>query len=228
MQLKSLNNVPFADWWINMKCLIICSSDDVTLEVLDEFDFSEYYVICADGGMHNLKKRGILPDLWVGDMDSFGSCEEFDVSKMIFPQDKDFTDSHIAVDEALKRGYNDIILIGATGGRLDHEFANYCLLKYILKSGGNGTIINKNNYIVMTDKNIDIVSSGMKYISFYPFGGDVENFSVKNVKYELENHLLTDYDTYTTSNEFCDDKSAKISFSKGYVLIICSNDLKGV
>jgi len=210
-----------------MKCLIICSSDDSVSEVLAKIDISQYYIICADGGYISAQKAGIIPDLWVGDMDSLDSAGELLTEKILFPSDKNLTDSHIAVNEALKRGYKDIDLIGATGGRLDHEFANFCLLKYILKSGGSGTIINENNHIIMTDKTIEIMPCGMKYISFFPFGGSVDNFSVKGVKYELDNHLLVDDDTYTTSNEFCKNRPAKISFSSGYVLIITSNDSKG-
>lgn len=209
-----------------MKCLIICSSADSSADIFSDINISEYFVICADGGLDAAQKNKIIPDLWVGDMDSVNKTENFCREKIVFPSDKDLTDSHIAVNEALKRGYREIFITGATGGRLDHEFANYCLLKYILKSGGFGTILNKCNRIVMTDKSIDITPCGMKYISFFPFGGTVEDFSVKNVKYELENHLLSDDDTFTTSNEFVGNKPAKISFNKGYVLIICSGDIK--
>ena len=207
-----------------MKCLIICSSKDIVSDDFSDIDLSECFIICADGGFEAANRLGIKPDLWVGDMDSLNSDKNLCAEKIIFPVDKDMTDSHIAVNEAIKRGFKEILLVGATGGRLDHEYANYCLLKYILKSGGNGMIINKNNRIILTDKNIEIMPCGMKYISFFPFSGKVNNFFVKDVKYELEKYCLTDDDTFTTSNEFCGDNSAKVSFKDGYVLIITSKD----
>lgn len=208
----------------NLKCSIICSSKDISPKLLSEIKKDGDFIICADGGLKTARSAGIIPDLFVGDMDSQKE-EPLDVKeKIFFPADKDLTDSHIAVCEALKRGYKDIFIFGGTGGRLDHEYANYCLLKYILKNGGFGRIVNENNIIYMTNIPMKISSLGMKYISFFPFGGDVEDFSVKNVKYELEHYTLTDSDTYTTSNEFINNKPAEISFKNGCVLIICSRD----
>ena len=64
----------------------------------------------------------------------------------------------------------------------------------------------------------------MKFI----FGGVITckrlHFSVKDVKYELDNYCLLDDDTYTTSNVFIRDIPAKVSFENGYVLIISSKD----
>ena len=143
----------------------MCSSKDIVSDDFSDVDLSEYFIICADGGFEAANNLKIEPDLWVGDMDSLNSDNNLYTEKIIFPEDKDLTDSHIAVNEALKRGFKEIILVGATGGRLDHEYANYCLLKYILKSGGNGMIINKNNRIILTDKDIEVKPCGMKYIS---------------------------------------------------------------
>ena len=207
-----------------MKCLIICSSKDIVSDDFSDINLEDCFIICADGGFNAANNLGIKPDLWVGDMDSLNYDNNLCAEKIIYPKDKDLTDSHIAVNEALKRGFKEIILVGATGGRLDHEYANYCLLKYILKSGGSGMIVNKNNRIILADKNIEIMPSGMKYISFFSFGGNVNNFSVKDVKYELDNYCLLDDDTYTTSNEFIRDIPAKVSFENGYVLIISSKD----
>ena len=208
-----------------MKCYIFCSSPDYDSEFFSGINFSDSFIICADGGYALAKKLGTRPDLWVGDKDSFAGdilCKE----KIFFPSDKDLTDSHIAVKEAIKRGFSEIILLGATGGRLDHEYANYCLLKYILENGAFGTILDKNNRVFMTDKSINVFSEGEKYISFFPFGGDIYDFSVKNVKYNLEKYHLTNSLTFTVSNEFIKGKQAKIEFSDGCLLIICSNDLK--
>lgn len=210
-----------------MKCLIICSSGDIYPEIFKSINISEYFIICADGGLKAAESAGIIPDLWVGDADSLGCREIKCKEKKVFPSDKDFTDSHIAACEAIKRGFGELFFIGATGGRLDHEYANFCLLKYVLKKGAFGIILNKNNRIFLTDKSIEIKPLGMKYISFFPFGGSVKDFSVKGAKYELKNHFLTDCDTLTVSNEFISERPVKITFKEGFVLVICSNDCKG-
>ncbi len=206
-----------------MKCYIFCSSSDCDAEFIRKMDFSDSFVICADGGLNLAEKNGVKIDLWVGDRDS-SSCDSLNVEKIIYPSQKDLTDTHIAVNEALKRGYRDIFLVGATGGRLDHEFANYCLLKYILEKGGFGTILNPQNYVFMTDKDIKISPNEMKYVSFFPFGGNVTDFSVYGAKYSIDSHTLTDNSTYTVSNEFISNKDISVSFGKGYLLVMCSKD----
>jgi len=208
-----------------MKCLIFCSSNDSGIEFLKRIDFSDSYIICADGGASVLQKLGLKADLWVGDMDSYkGSDYDFYKEKAVYPSDKDLTDAHIAVIEALNRNMTEICLFGATGGRLDHEYANYCLLKYILKNGGFGTILNEKNRICLTNKNIKIYPEKEKYISFFPFGGEVKSLTVKNAKYVLQNYDLTDDHTYTVSNEFINEKPVEIELDSGYLLIMCSGE----
>lgn len=212
-----------------MRCWIFCSSLDGEYGFLSESQFAENiadsFVICADGGYRAAEKLGIKPDLWVGDMDSYNGEIEECCEKKLFPSDKDMSDSHIAVLEALERNMTEIYLTGATGGRLDHEYSNYCLLKLVLKKGGFASIINKNNRVFMTDKPMDIRCMGEKYISFFPFGGEIKNFTVKNAKYELTDYCLGDDTTYTVSNEFLDGQPVRVDFSTGYLLVICSNDL---
>ena len=206
-----------------MNCYIFCSSSDCDADFIRKTDFSDSFVICADGGLNLAEKNGVKIDLWVGDNDS-SSSKNLSVEKIVYPAQKDLTDTHIAVNEALNRGYKDIFLVGATGGRLDHEFANYCLLKYILEHDGFGTIINPQNYIFMTDKGINISPKNMKYISFFPFGGNVTKFSVDGAKYSVDNYTLTDNSTYTVSNEFVGKKDISVKFEKGYLLVMCSKD----
>ena len=46
------------------------------------------------------------------------------------PSHKNETDTEVAIEAALQLGYDDIILYGGLGGRLDHEMANLHLMIY--------------------------------------------------------------------------------------------------
>lgn len=207
-----------------MRCYIFCSAPIESYDFLKKYDFETGFVICADGGYVHAKKLGIVPDIWLGDGDSLIGEEAVAKEKQIFPVKKDYTDTDLAVMEALKRGFDDVVIIGALGGRLDHEFSHFCLLKKILDKGAKGILVNENNEISMEKENFIVMPDGRKYISFFPFGGDVENFTVKGLCYEAENMKLVCNEVQASSNCFDGDNVGEISFSSGYILVIRSDD----
>ena len=80
-------------------------------------------VIAADSGMMHAAALQLVPELWVGDFDSAGSeltMQYRDVPRETFPAEKDATDGAIAVDEAIRRGATEVILLGGLGGQTDH------------------------------------------------------------------------------------------------------------
>lgn len=207
-----------------MRCYIFCSAPIDSYEFLKKYDFQKAFVICADGGYVHAKRLGLTPDIWLGDGDSLGKVEIAAKEKLVFPAKKDFTDTDLAVQEALKRGYDEIIIIGALGGRLDHEFSHFCLLKKILDNNAKGFLVSEKNEITMEKESFSVFPDGRKYISFFPFGGDVEDFSVKGLCYEAENMHLSCSEVQASSNCFEDGKVGEVSFSSGYVLVVRADD----
>ncbi len=209
-----------------MKCFVFCSAKIECYDFLKDFDFENSFVICADGGYKHAQNLGIVPDLWLGDGDSLKDTDITAKKIVAFPPQKDNTDTDLAVMEALKRGYKDITILGALGGRLDHEYSHFCLLKKILDNGGRGTLLDSDNEITMENKSFSVLPDDKKYISFFPFGGDVSDFSVKGLCYETENMHLVSGEVQASSNCFVGEKIGEISFSSGYILVIRSNDSK--
>ncbi len=207
-----------------MICYIFCSAPIEDYAYLKNFEFEKNYVICADGGYSHTERLGIVPDLWLGDGDSLKEKQIVAKEIMTFPVKKDYTDTDLAVTEALKRGYKDIVILGALGGRLDHEFSHFCLLKKVLERGAKAVLLNEKNEITMENKCFTVYPDGKKYISFFPFGGDVTDFSVKGLCYETEGIHLECSKVQASSNCFNGENPGEISFSSGYVLVIKSND----
>ena len=80
-------------------------------------------VIAADGGMAHAETLDLSPELWVGDFDS--TSEELaerhrNVARHAFPAEKDKTDGEIAIDEAVRLGAREIVMVGGLGGQADH------------------------------------------------------------------------------------------------------------
>ena len=123
------------------KCNILCGGvieDIVRTAARVEKDA---YTICADSGYAYAATLGLRADAVLGDFDSYTLENVHEENITVFPTRKDYTDSEIAVMYALERGYEDITLIGALGGRIDHALGNVHLLRYIAQAGAQGRIL---------------------------------------------------------------------------------------
>ena len=86
----------------------------------------EALIVAADSGLALAEAAGIRPDWIVGDMDSLDNgsrLNRYPKEKIIlYPVDKDYTDTEIALSLLWEKGCNDAWIIGGGGGRLDHIF----------------------------------------------------------------------------------------------------------
>lgn len=63
-----------------------------------------------------------------------------------------------------------------------------------------------------------------KFVSFFPFGGDVKDLTLQGFKYPLNRYHLTVFDSgLTVSNEIVEDE-AVVEMSSGMMLMIMSRD----
>ena len=166
-----------------MRAVILSGGDiyDVAAVNIKRDDF----VICADKGARHLKSLGAEPDIFLGDFDSFkgGSGK---AEKIEFPPEKDKTDTCLAVDYAISKGYDDILILGALGGRADHSLANIFLLKYMLDKNVRGELYDGKNRVFLTCNSFTVAEKGA-YVSLLPLFSDVEGLTLKGMKYPLNN-----------------------------------------
>lgn len=201
--------------------VIFCSGEiDETVSIHRK----ETLVICADGGYRHAQRLGIVPDMIIGDCDSMTEEYPAEIPHQLYPSEKDETDAWLCLDWAIGQGCKEVLILGGLGGRLDHEFSNFALLMYGLKHGVTVRLANRQNEIFMVDKSFVMTASEKKYVSFFPYGGEVEGFSLKGFKYEAESLTLTCDSVRTACNEFLPGKEGEVSFSKGCLLVICSQD----
>lgn len=90
--------------------------------------------IAADAGYETAVALGERVDVLLGDFDSLaGRPEDLlrDTATEIIrvPTEKDDTDTQLAVEEAIRRGAEEIIIIGGLGGRLDHTLSTLAILE---------------------------------------------------------------------------------------------------
>jgi thiamine pyrophosphokinase len=186
--------------------------------------------IAADIGAENAKLLGDTPDLIVGDFDS----AKLDALKNDFPKaeitvvpaEKDFTDSELAIETAIKKGATEIVIIGGLDGRLDHTLTNIALLEDLTKSGIYVTMTNGKNRIRYIENTSTLIPrSYFKYLSLIPRTDKVKGVTILGCKYPLEKATLTkSTQGLTVSNEISQN-CAFIAVKKGGLLIIESSDI---
>ena len=91
------------------------------------------YLIGADGGTHHCLAVGKVPHVVVGDLDSLETAQierltEQGVQFENHAPEKNETDLELAIVRALCNGADEIILVGAMGGRLDQMLANLFIM----------------------------------------------------------------------------------------------------
>lgn len=201
-----------------MKALIIGSGSfsENALRLTDE----KTYVICADGGYDHAAKRKIVPDILLGDLDSIKT--KANVKTIVYPTEKNETDSEIALLYAIEKGFSDIVMTGVTGSRLDHTLNNIFLLKTAKEKGVNAVIADDNNEIYYTDDSLRLFGESGELFSVIPISPDI-CLSIKDAKYELTDETLYFGKSRGISNEFL-GKECIITINKGEALIIKAKD----
>lgn len=176
-------------------------------------------IIAVDGGVRYLQNYNIVPDVIIGDFDSLGLVPEGG-NVIRLNVDKDVTDMHAAIDVGIDKGYADFEIYGATGGRLDHTFANIQLAASLAQKGKKHLIHGSGCCVVAVNNSeigFDAANSG--YISVFAYSDVCEGVTIKGLKYELDGARLTNTFALGVSNEFI-GKESKISVEKGTLVII--------
>ena len=180
---------------------------------------SDYYVYC-DCGLKHQESLGVRPDLVIGDFDSHAKPQD-PHNVIVLPVVKDDTDTIFAVKEGIRRGYEDFLLVGATGGRQDHNLGNiYALL--MLKNAGKSAVIvdDWSEMSIIAAGETVRVKRGWRFFSLLNISGVARGISITGAKYELNNgEILPDYQ-YGISNEVTSDESV-ITLAEGNLLLVC-------
>lgn len=201
------------------RAIIFCSGEMDTDRVWIP-EYQKDLILCADGGYRHAKRLGVIPDLIIGDLDSGLTEYPSEIASRIYPSEKDATDTNLCLDYAIEQGCNEVIIFGGIGGRLDHEYSHYALLLYGLKHGVRVRMVNGHHEIWMEDKPFSMEPNEKKYISFFPYGGDVEDFTVHGLKYEAEHMSLSCGQVQASSNQFDGGDRAEVSFRDGGILLV--------
>ena len=201
------------------RCVIFAGAAINDYDYLKSMLLADDYIICCDSGLRHAEALEITPDLIVGDFDSH-SKPECDVETIVLPCEKDDTDTFFAVKEAVKRGFEEFLLLGVIGGRLDHTLGNISALVYLDSLGKTASAIDDYATLEIVSHKTAYVEDSFPYFSILNISGTAKGITIKNAKYPLTDSEITWEYQYGISNEVLKGKTAEISLSEGRLLLI--------
>ena len=201
------------------RCVIVGGADIKDYNVIKSYLMADDFFVFCDCGLRHREGLGVEPNLIVGDFDSFDN-PNLKTETIVLPVEKDDTDTVFSVKEAVKRGFEDFLIIGVIGQRLDHTLGNVSILKMLYDMGKKAVIADDYAEMVIAGKEPQFVEDSFPYFSLINIFGETKGITIKNAKYPLDNAEIKCDWQYGVSNEVIKDKKAEITVAEGQLLLV--------
>lgn len=187
------------------------------------------YLICADGGSRHCAALDLRPHVVVGDLDSaeqalLDAWRAAGTAIEGHPPAKDQTDLELALERAVADGADEILLLGALGGRLDQTLANLLIpaqrpwpVSIRVADGGQVAELMRGGDTVTLDGAVGST------VSIIPLSARVTGITYRGMRYPLEKATLALGSTRGISNEIAEPDAA-ISIDEGILLVVRGED----
>ncbi len=177
--------------------------------------------LCADGGANTARALGARPAAIIGDFDSATpeTLAHFTGVKQVRDEDLNRTDTEKAIEYAMAQGtFDEITLLGATSGRLDHVLGHVGLLRKYL---GRARLVMESDdgraYVASGDVALQCPRGTV--VSFFAVGAPVEHVTTENLRFPLRDRTL-DLGTQDSISNVVDRTPAWIRFARGSLLVM--------
>jgi thiamine pyrophosphokinase len=182
-------------------------------------------VIGVDRGCAIALKHNVALTLAIGDFDSLSSAD-FSLLKKnktplkTFPSNKDKSDAELAIDWAIQQGYQTLIVLGFSGGRLDHQQA---LIQALFKYKHPGLRLQTpDQSIQYLSKGFHLIQKEKPFQVFSLFTLSKAVLSLKGASYPLNKTTIDVTSIYTLSNSWISQEPAELTLHVGEMLLFRS------
>lgn len=191
---------------------------------IDDFDFikkiigNSKEIFGADGGGNHIFNLGLKPHLLVGDFDSIEKniLETYKKSKvelLNFSTDKDYSDGELLI-KRIYDSYDEIIILGALGGRYDHSLFNI----YLLEKYPKCKIINSKEELYFINDIFFFKNDIDKRVSFLPLC-NTNCISLEGFAYNLDKRIVKRGSSLTLSNIILEKDACVRIYQGGFIVI---------
>jgi len=204
--------------------LVFTGGEPVDSSVAARLPDASVPVIAADSGVERALALGRRVDLVVGDFDSADpAAVEAAVAGGAevrrYPADKDQSDLELALAAARARGVTKVIVVGGSGGRLDHFLANALLLASpAFADIGIEALVGDARMTVIHDR-ARLSGAPGDLCSLLAVGGPARRVRTTGLRFPLRGEDLLPGSTRGVSNEFT-EPVATVVIEHGSVLAV--------
>ena len=201
------------------RCVIIGGAEIKNYDALKKQFREDDYVIFCDSGLRHMEMLEVEPSLIVGDFDSHEN-PNLPVETIVLPRAKDDTDTVYAVKEALKCGFEEFLLIGVIGARLDHTIGNVSILLKLDSLGKKAAILDDYSEMEIVSKEKAVIVEGVSYFSLLAVDGTARGITITGALFPLTDAEITPEYQYGVSNEVLPGQAAAVTVKEGRLLLV--------
>jgi thiamine pyrophosphokinase len=210
-----------------MRALVVLDGDPLGTDAwLAKLAAGADVVIAADGGANRLGKAGRRPDLVVGDMDALPAeaqreLERGGVTLERYPTEKEETDGELALEAAVKRGADEILVAGAFGGvRLDHMVGNLMLLGHEDFAAIDVALVTEHATFrsLVGPGILELEGAPGDWVTLEPLSEVARGVATDGLRYPLRHEDLVRGSTRGVSNELT-ERRGSVEVGEGLLLI---------
>lgn len=190
-------------------------------------DIEHSLVIGADGGALFLEEIGCKADLIIGDLDSLPAAkvseyQQLGIKLLQYPLEKDQTDGELALQFCIENGLEEVVIIGASGGRIDQQLANIFLLEYAVRHQLTAMIREPGLEIGIIMGKKEFLNKKGRGLSLIPLDERISDVSISGCQYRLNREELTRYKTRGISNRIVTER-AVVEIADGLLLYLLTD-----
>lgn len=157
--------------------------------LLNELREAEFLAVC-DGAVRHLEGLGIEPSVIIGDLDSISKeLKKKYAYKLVHIKEQESNDLSKAFFHCVRLGYDEFVILGATGKREDHAIANISLLAVFINHCKSVVIKSDFGSFSVHKTPCKISSSKGEQISLFSLNPSAK-FTSHHLKYPLKELAL--------------------------------------
>ena len=178
-----------------MHILIFANGEIGSLDAAWKLVASTDLIVCANGGSRHACALGLCPHVVIGDLDSLptgmrAALEASGTRFIAYSRAKDETDLELALLYAVDQGATQITVLGARGGRMDHELGNVLLLAHPRLEGLQVRLLTDNQEASLVRGEAVFKGTPGDLLSLLPIGGDARGITTQGLAYPLDDEQL--------------------------------------